>query len=183
MRTVDDLDARNLTHGETLVSVAHADGDGFIIFDVSHDANPKRCTGTSLKTYIGSIAWPSATEAQTLVANSSGEYVSQTLSGDATVNPSGVLMLANDSVGKAQVEAGAITAAKVLITGATLLSGSVVAGDEMLLYDASSTSIHKLLFTTARNELSFKRRSKRFSHFTLVFTIGTKTMKLSLYYR
>jgi hypothetical protein len=62
------------------------------------------------------------------------------MSGDATVNASGVLTLANDSVGTAQVEAGAITAGKLDINGATLLSGHVIGVDEMLLYDASSTS-------------------------------------------
>jgi hypothetical protein len=62
------------------------------------------------------------------------------MSGDATVNASGVLTLANDSVGTAQVEAGAITAGKLNINGATLLSGIVQGVDEMLLYDDSSTS-------------------------------------------
>jgi hypothetical protein len=62
------------------------------------------------------------------------------MSGDATVNASGVLTLANDSVGTAQVEAGAITAGKLDINGATLLSGHVIGVDEMLLYDDSSAS-------------------------------------------
>jgi hypothetical protein len=75
-----------------------------------------------------------------LVANSSGVYASQTLSGDATVNASGVLTLANDSVGSAQIEANAVSAGKLNITGATALSGSVVGADEVLLYDASTTS-------------------------------------------
>jgi hypothetical protein len=93
-----------------------------------------------IKTYVGSASLPSATEAQMLVANSSGVNASQTLSGDATVNASGVLTLVNDSVGTAQVEAGAITAAKVNITGATALSGAVVAADELMIYEASTTS-------------------------------------------
>ena len=75
-----------------------------------------------------------------LVANSSGVYASVSMSGDATVNASGVLTLANDSVGTAQVEAGAITAGKLDINGATLLSGHVIGVDEMLLYDDSSAS-------------------------------------------
>ncbi len=139
MRTNDDLDARNLVHGENLVAVTPADGDGWLVFDTSDSDNPKRVTGTALKAYIGSATYVGS-EAQMLIANSSGEYVSQTLSGDATVNASGVLTLANDSVGTAQVEAGAITAAKVNINGATLLSGQVIGVDEMPLYDASSTS-------------------------------------------
>ena len=111
MRTADNLDSRNLAHGNLLTSVTPADGDGFLIYDDSDSSAPKRVLGSVLKTYIGSVALPSATEAQMLVANSSGVYASQTLSGDATVNASGVLTLANDSVGSAQVEAGAITAA------------------------------------------------------------------------
>jgi hypothetical protein len=45
-----------------------------------------------------------------------------------------------DSVGSAQIEANAVTASKLDINGATLLSGIVIGVDEMLLYDASSTS-------------------------------------------
>ncbi len=68
-------------------------------------------------------------------------FASQTLSGSATVDASGVLTLANDSVGSAQIEANAVTAGKLNINGgATLLSGHAIGVDEMLLYDASSTS-------------------------------------------
>jgi len=140
MRTSDDLDSRNLVHGNLLASVIPVDDDAWLIYDASDSNEPKRVLGSSLKTYVGSVALPSATEAQMLVANSSGVYASVSMSGDATVNASGVLTLANDSVGTVQVEAGAITAGKLNINGATLLSGAVVAGDEMLLYDASSTS-------------------------------------------
>jgi len=140
MRTSDDLDSRNLVHGNLLASVIPVNDDAFLIYDASDSNEPKRVLGSSLKDYIGPVALPSATEAQMLVANSSGVYASVSMSGDATVNASGVLTLANDSVGTAQVEAGAITAGKLNINGATLLSGAVVAGDEMLLYDASSTS-------------------------------------------
>jgi hypothetical protein len=93
-----------------------------------------------IKTYVGSASLPSATEAQMLIANSSGVYTSQTLSGDSTVNASGVLTLANDSVGRAQIEANAVRAAKVNINGATALSGAVVGADEVMIYDASTTS-------------------------------------------
>ncbi len=67
-------------------------------------------------------------------------YASQTLSGHATVNASGALTLANDSVGTAQIENSAVTSAKLNINGATALSGAVVGADEVLLYDASTTS-------------------------------------------
>ena len=140
MRTSDDLDSRNLVHGNLLASVIPNNDDAFLIYDASDSNEPKRVLGSSLKTYIGSVALPSATEAQMLVANSSGVYASVSMSGDATVNASGVLTLANDSVGTAQVEAGAITAGKLDINGATLLSGHVIGVDEMLLYDDSSTS-------------------------------------------
>ena len=140
MRTSDDLDSRNLVHGNLLASVIPVDDDAWLIYDASDSNEPKRVLGSSLKTYVGSVALPSATEAQMLVANSSGVYASVSMSGDATVNASGVLTLANDSVGTAQVEAGAITAGKLDINGATLLSGHVIGVDEMLLYDASSTS-------------------------------------------
>jgi hypothetical protein len=123
-----------------LVAVTPDNLDGFLICDDSDSAKPKRVTGTALKAYIGSVALPSATEAQMLVANSSGVYSSVSLSGDATVNASGALTLANDSVGSAQIEANAVTAGKLNINGATALSGSVVGADEVLLYDASTTS-------------------------------------------
>ena len=140
MLTNDDLDSRNLVNGNLLTSVSPADGDGFLMYDASDSSAPKRVLGSALKTYVSSVALPSATEAQMLVANSSGVYASVSMSGDATVNASGVLTLANDSVGTAQVEAGAITAGKLDINGATLLSGHVIGVDEMLLYDDSSAS-------------------------------------------
>ena len=140
MRTSDDLDSRNLVHGNLLASVIPVNDDAFLIYDASDSNEPKRVLGSSLKDYIGPVALPSATEAQMLVANSSGVYASVSMSGDATVNASGVLTLANDSVGTAQVEAGAITAGKLDINGATLLSGHVIGVDEMLLYDDSSAS-------------------------------------------
>jgi hypothetical protein len=156
MRTADDLDSRNLVHGNLLASVTPVDDDAWLIYDASDSNEPKRVLGSSLKTYVGSASLPSATEAQMLVANSSGVYAGQTLSGDASVNASGVLTLANDSVGTAQVEAGAITAPKVNIKGATLLSGQVVAADEMLLYDASSTSNVKVPMSAVASYVSAK---------------------------
>ena len=140
MRTADDLDSRNLVHGNLLASVTPVDDDAFLVYDASDSNDPKRVLGSSLKAYIGSVGLPGATEAQMLVANSSGVYSSVSLSGDATVNASGVLSLASDSVGSAQIEANAVTAGKLNINGATLLSGHVIGVDEMLLYDASSTS-------------------------------------------
>ena len=140
LNTASDLDARNLANLGNLVAVTPDNLDGFLICDDSDSAKPKRVTGTALKAYIGSVALPSATEAQMLVANSSGVYSSVSLSGDATVNASGALTLANDSVGSAQIEANAVTAGKLNINGATLLSGHVIGVDEMLLYDDSSAS-------------------------------------------
>ena len=140
MLTDGDLDARNLTNLQNLVSVSPEDNDAFLLRDHSDNSNPKVVTGTALKSYIGAVALPSATEAQMLVANSSGVYASVSLSGDATVNASGVLSLANDSVGTAQIEASAVTAAKVNINGATALSGVVLGNDELMLYDVSTTS-------------------------------------------
>jgi hypothetical protein len=96
MQTSDDHDSRNLVNGNLLTSVSPADGDGFLMYDASDSNEPKRVLGSSLKTYVGSVALPSATEAQMLVANSSGVYASVSMSGDATVNASGVLTLANE---------------------------------------------------------------------------------------
>ena len=140
MLTSADLDSRNLAHGNLLTSVAPVDDDAFLVYDASDSNDPKRVLGSSLKAYIGSVGLPGATEAQMLVANSSGVYSSVSLSGDATVNASGVLSLASDSVGSAQIEANAVTAGKLNINGATLLSGHVIGVDEMLLYDDSSAS-------------------------------------------
>ena len=140
MLTSGDLDSRNLVHGNLLSSVIPVNDDAFLIYDASDSNEPTRVLGSSLKTYIGSVALPSATEAQMLVANSSGVYASVSMSGDATVNASGALTLANDSVGSAQIEANAVTASKLDINGATLLSGIVQGVDEMLFYDDSSTS-------------------------------------------
>jgi hypothetical protein len=108
MRTADDLDSRNLVHGSPLASVTPVDDDAFLIYDASDSSDRKRVLGSSLKTYIGSVALPSATEAQMLVANSSGVYARVSMSGDATVNASGALTLANDSVGSAQIEANTV---------------------------------------------------------------------------
>ena len=150
MLTSGDLDARNLVHGQNIVAVTPADGDGWLIFDDSDSANPKRVTGTALKSYIGSVSFPSATEAQMLVANSSGVYASVSMSGNATVSASGALTLADASVSASKLASDAVTTAKILnanvtavklnINGATALSGPVLGADEMLLYDASSTS-------------------------------------------
>lgn len=140
MRTTDDVDSRLLIHSNLLPSIAPVDGDSFLMYDDSNSNAPSRVLGSSLKTFIGSVSLPSATESQMLVANSSGVYASVSLSGDATVNASGLLSLANDSVGTVQLENSAVTAAKVNINGATALSGVVLGNDELMLYDVSTTS-------------------------------------------
>jgi hypothetical protein len=73
MRTTDDVDSRNLVHGNLLASVTPADDDTWLIYGASDSNDPKRVLVTSLKNYIGIVAFPSATE---LVADSSGEYAS-----------------------------------------------------------------------------------------------------------
>ena len=140
MRTSDDLDSRNLVHGNLLASVTPVDDDAWLIYDASDSNEPKRVLGSSLKTYIGAGLPTGNTPANVLVADGSGVFQSVALSGDATVNASGVLSLASDSVGSAQIEANAVTAGKLNINGATLLSGHVIGVDEMLLYDDSSAS-------------------------------------------
>jgi hypothetical protein len=140
MRTNDDLDSRNLVHGTLLSSVTPVDADSFLIYDASASDAPRRVIGTSLKAYIGAGLPTGNTPANVLVADGSGVFQSVALSGDATVNASGVLSLASDSVGSAQIEANAVTAGKLNINGATLLSGHVIGVDEMLLYDDSSAS-------------------------------------------
>ena len=140
MRTSDDLDSRNLVHGNLLSSVTPVNDDSFLIFDASDSNEPKRVIGTSLKAYIGAGLPTGNTPANVLVADGSGVFQSVALSGDATISNVGALTLANDSVGSAQIEANAVTAGKLDINGATLLSGIVLGVDEMLLYDDSSAS-------------------------------------------
>jgi len=140
MRTADDLDSRNLVHGTLLSSVTPVNDDSFLIFDASDSNEPKRVIGTSLKAYIGAGLPTGNTPANVLVADGSGVFQSVALSGDATISNVGALTLANDSVGSAQIEANAVTAGKLDINGATLLSGIVLGVDEMLLYDDSSAS-------------------------------------------
>jgi hypothetical protein len=139
MTTTDNVDSRLLVHSNSLPSMTPMDSDSFLMYDASNSDAPSRVLDSSLKAFIGS-GLPSATEGQMLVANSSGVYVSLSLSGDVTVNASGVLSLANDSVGSAQIEASAVIAGKLNIHGATLLSGQVIGVDEMLLYVTCSTS-------------------------------------------
>ena len=140
MRTADDLDSRKLAHSNLLPSLTPVDGDSFLIYDASNSDAPSRVLGSTLKTFIGAGLPTGNTSANILVADGSGVFQSVALSGDATISNVGALTLANDSVGTAQIEASAVTASKVNITGASLLSGAVVAGDEVLLYDASTTS-------------------------------------------
>ena len=150
MLTDGDLDARNLTNLQNLVSVSPEDSDAFMLRDHSDNSNPKVVTGTALKSYLSSVALPSATEAQMLVANSSGVYASVSMSGNATVSASGALTLADASVSASKLASDAVTTAKILnanvtavklnINGATALSGAVLGNDEVLIYDASSTS-------------------------------------------
>ena len=140
MRTSDDLDSRNLVHGNLLASVTPANDDAWLIYDASDQNEPKRVLGSSLKDYIGAGLPTGNTPANVLVADGSGVFQSVALSGDATISNVGALTLANDSVGSAQIEANAVTAGKLNINGATVLSGIVVAVDEMLLYDDSSAS-------------------------------------------
>ncbi len=118
--------------------VTPADGDGSLIFDDSD--NPKRVTGTALKAYVGAGLPTGNASAKILVADGSGVFQSVALSGDATISNVGALSLANDSVGTAQIENSAVTAGKLNITGATVLSGAVVGADEVMIYYASSTS-------------------------------------------
>jgi hypothetical protein len=140
MRTSDDIDSRNLVHGNLLASVIPVDDDAWLIYDASDSNEPKRVLGSSLKTYIGAGLPTGNTPANVLVADGSGVFQSVALSGDATISNVGALTLANDSVGSAQIEANAVTAGKLNINGATLLSGHVIGVDEMLLYDDSSAS-------------------------------------------
>ena len=140
MRTNDDLDSRNLVHGNLLASVTPANDDAWLIYDASDQNEPKRVLGSSLKDYIGAGLPTGNTPANVLVADGSGVFQSVALSGDATISNVGALTLASDSVGSAQIEANAVTAGKLNINGATLLSGHVIGVDEMLLYDDSSTS-------------------------------------------
>ena len=140
MRTADDLDSRNLAHGNLLASVTPVDDDAWLIFDASDSNEPKRVLGSSIKTYIGAGLPTGNTPANILVADGSGVFQSVVLGGDATISNAGSLSLANDSVGTAQIEASAVTAAKVNINGATALSGVVLGNDELMLYDVSTTS-------------------------------------------
>ena len=140
MRTNDDLDSRNLVHGNLLSSVTPVNDDSFLIYDASASDAPRRVLGSSLKTYIGAGLPTGNTPANVLVADGSGVFQSVALSGDATISNVGALTQANESVGSAQIEANAVTAGKLNINGATLLSGHVLGADEMLLYDDSSAS-------------------------------------------
>lgn len=119
MKTDDDLDSRNLVNGTLLASVAPTDSDAFLIYDASDSNDPKRVSGSSLKTYIGASGLPTGnTEANVLVADASGDFQSVALSGDATIAASGALtlgagvvetsMLADDSVDGDKIAAGAV---------------------------------------------------------------------------
>jgi hypothetical protein len=154
LNDASDLDARNFSNLQNLVAVIPQDDDGFLLCDHSDSSKPKRVVGSALKTYVGATSLPSATEAQTLIANASGVYQSQTLSGDLTVNASGVVTLANNSVGSDQIEAGAVTASKVNINGATALSGIVLGNDELMMYDTSTTSNVKVPFSLVASYVS-----------------------------
>ncbi len=127
-------------HGNLLASVTPVDDNAFLIYDASDSNDPKRVLGSVLKTYIGAGLPTGNTSANVLVADGCGVFQSVALSGDATISNVGALTLASNSVGSAQIEANAVTASKLDINGVSLLSGTVVAGDEVLMYDASTTS-------------------------------------------
>mgnify|MGYP000627729693 CR=1 FL=1 len=87
-----------------------ADADVLMYADQSDSNNPKGVTAADFKTYVGSL--PSGTDAQMLV-NNTGTYASVALSGDATINNTGALTLANNSVDNNKLANDAVQDANV----------------------------------------------------------------------
>ena len=60
-----------------------------------------------------------ATAGQLLIANASGVVTATTMGGDATISPSGTVILANNSVGATQIETGAVGSSELAAEAVT----------------------------------------------------------------
>ena len=100
MSSGDDLDSRNLAHGENLVAVTPDDLDGFLVYDDSDSNNPKRVTGAALKTYVGSASL------------APGDIDNSNLFAADVVNSAA---LAANAVAEAKIADGAVASAKLAV--------------------------------------------------------------------
>jgi hypothetical protein len=116
----------NIT-AETAVD-ALVNADQFLLYDVSASAN-KKITAQALATFCasGSGLPTGNTPANILVANGSGDFQSVAMSGNATINASGAVSIANNSVSNEMLQ-GSIAYGKLNLNNAVQngdLAGSI----------------------------------------------------------
>jgi hypothetical protein len=107
LHNASNLDASKIVNVEDLTSVSLADGDSILFSDVSDADAVKRCTGTNLKSFLNVSELAGQTENDILVANSSGDMVGVSVSGDLT-NVAGSFTVANGAITGAKLAVGCI---------------------------------------------------------------------------
>ena len=105
-----------------------ADTDEFLFYDASASAN-RKVTGANLKTYVGSgSSVPSGTSGQVIVYDASNAAAAVSLSGDATIDNTGSMTIANNAISEAKLASGAVSSGKLAagaVNAAAIGSGAV----------------------------------------------------------
>ena len=105
-----------------------ADTDEFLIYDASATSN-KKMTLANLKTYAGGV--PSGTSAQAIVYNGSNVATAVTVSGDITINNTGVTAIGSNKVTNAMLQNNSVDANKLAnnaVDSAAIANNAVTAG-------------------------------------------------------
>lgn len=128
LNAASSLDAAKLTGIQALGQPGIADADVLLYADASDSNNPKGIAASDLKTYCASAGLPTGnTPANALIADGAGDFQSVALSGDVTVNASGVTAIGNSKVTNAML-AGSIAYGKLDLNNAIQnadLAGSI----------------------------------------------------------
>ena len=154
LNSSSDLDYRNLHHANLLASVTPADGDKFMIVDVSDSESMKAVSGTQLKAYCSTSLSPGdidnanlfaagVVDSAALAANS----VTATELQDNTVTENKLQngavssgKLAANAVNSAAIADDAVTAAKISIHDATDIGAGLADADSFLVNDSDDTN-------------------------------------------
>lgn len=132
LTTDSDLDAAQVVGIQNLGQPALHNADVFLFADNSDSHNPKGITAADLATFCGGGGGlPAGTPGQTIVYNGASEGTATTLSGDLTVNASGVTAIGNAKVTNAML-AGSIEYSKLQLSNS--LVNNDVSGSAAIAY-------------------------------------------------
>jgi len=105
-----------------------ADADEFLIYDASTTSN-KKMTLANLKTYAGGV--PAGTSGQAIIYNGSNVATAVSVSGDITINNTGVTTIGSNKVTTSMLQNDSVDANKLAnnaVDSAAIAANAVVAG-------------------------------------------------------